>query len=78
MTLRFYLCFTEAMCQELHAIENMPLIADTPWKQPITTRDFSRVSGVLRAEILTIPAMRGPELAKVRGILGGIPGESGI
>jgi hypothetical protein len=53
----------------------------------IEPKDFGRVSGrpdsrVLRAEIPAIPAMRvrvrAPELQKVRGILGGIPGESGI
>jgi hypothetical protein len=51
------------------------------------SKDFGRVSGrpdsrVLRAEIPAIPAMRArvraPEWQKVRGILGGIPGESGI
>jgi hypothetical protein len=50
-------------------------------------KDFGWVSGrpdshVLRAEIPEIPAMRArvraPESQKVRGILGGIPGESGI
>jgi hypothetical protein len=45
-------------------------------------RDFSRVSGVLRAEIPAIPALRvqvrAPESQKVRRIHGGVPGESGI
>jgi hypothetical protein len=53
----------------------------------ICTKDFGRVSGrpdshVLWAKIPAIPAMRArvrvPESQKVHGILGGIPGESGI
>jgi hypothetical protein len=53
----------------------------------ISPKDFGRVSGrpdsrVLRAKIPAIPVMqaqvRAPESQKVRGTLGGIPGESSI